>query len=34
MKVKAYKKRLADIQTNLAKHMDQYVQMLYFSVTL
>lgn len=23
MKVKAYKKRLADIQTNLAKHMDQ-----------
>jgi len=33
MKVKAFRKRLDDIQTNLAKHMDQYVQMLLFSVT-
>ena len=27
MKVKAFRKRLDEIQTNLAKHMDQYVQM-------
>jgi structural maintenance of chromosome 4 len=33
MKVKAFRKRLDDIETNLAKHMDQYVQMLLFSVT-
>ena len=27
IKVKAFRKRLDDIQTKLAKHMDQYVQM-------
>jgi structural maintenance of chromosome 4 len=34
MKVKAFGKRLVDIQANLAKHMDQYVEMLFFSVIL
>ena len=32
MKVKAFKKRLVDIQANLAKHVDQYVQMLTFTL--
>lgn len=30
MKVKTFKKRLDDIQTNVVKHMDQYVEMFQF----